>query len=112
MKYICNNDFFHNSFLFVDWILTNFGTPEPTTMEITTETTTETIPATIVAEGPLESDFGKTIPTIMPTTTEEITEKIIKTCRDTPFGCCHDGLTMATGYNFSGCDPIPKSGEF
>ncbi|XP_018562161.1 uncharacterized protein LOC108904193 [Anoplophora glabripennis] len=126
---MCNN--------ITNWIVTNFGTVEPTTIEITTEMTTEEITTTTTpdyttteliittAKPPIttefqtteisdivESNFGIKVPTVMPTTTTEeipITQKFIKTCNDMPFGCCHDGVTTAVGPNYSGCDPIPKS---
>ncbi|KAJ8962657.1 hypothetical protein NQ318_001051, partial [Aromia moschata] len=125
---MCNN--------ITNWIITNFGTPEPTTTEVTTtleptttEPTTTTEPSTKTTETPTttmapttlqptttevdigfigESEIGITG---LPTTTEEptTTTERVKTCNETIFGCCHDRITPANGPNFLGCDPIPKS---
>ncbi|KAJ8976541.1 hypothetical protein NQ317_017948 [Molorchus minor] len=55
--------------------------------------------------GTAESTTTESEPTTteLPTTTREFT------CRDTSYGCCHDGMTSAAGPNYDGCDPIPKS---
>ncbi|KAJ8924359.1 hypothetical protein NQ315_007155 [Exocentrus adspersus] len=118
---MCNN--------ITGWIITNFGTPEPTTTEIIVSTTTDfsttfpkpstvttyaatTSPFTTTEEDNiiLERDFHIQVPTILPMPSLiPLIQKTITACNDTPFGCCYDGVTPATGFNFSGCDPVPKS---